>query len=222
MIKNYFEPRVQLQEVKTGRYVADIYNELGITEIQTRDFYRMREKLEYFLTLGRVTVVYPIPHEKWISWIDLETGTLGKRSKSPKRGRPWQIFHELYGIKYLLRHPNLSICALLIDMDEYRYLDGWSRDKKRGSSRCDRIPLSLHGELYINEPDDYLRFLPDGLDGAFCSRDFSALTGLGSRNVWEALEVLQYVGIIEKKGKKGNAIIYEKSESCGENHEVPL
>lgn len=209
-LKHYFEPCDQLHEIKVGKYVADIYNDLGITEIQTRAFYLMRAKLEYFLSICNVTVVHPIPHNKWITWVDIETGTLSKRSKSPKRGSIYDVFHELYGIKFLLNHPNLSVCVMLIDMDEYRYLNGWSRDKKRGSTRCNRIPLALEKEFYINCKEDYLELLPTQLPLQFTATEFSRLTKLNRRHSWEAIEVLKYVGAIKKIGKNGNAIIYEK------------
>ena len=42
-------------------YVADIYKDGEIIEIQTRQFNRMRGKLQAFLPLYPVTIVYPIP-----------------------------------------------------------------------------------------------------------------------------------------------------------------
>ena len=32
---------------------------------------------------------------------------------------------------------------LLIDIEEYKLLNGWSYDKKRGSVRYDRIPVGI-------------------------------------------------------------------------------
>ena len=36
----------------------------------------MREKLDAFLRLYPVTIVYPIPRYKWLIWIDEESGEL--------------------------------------------------------------------------------------------------------------------------------------------------
>ena len=52
MLKNYFEPDLSSQEVKIGNFIADIYNEEGIIEIQTRNFYKLKEKLQVFLSEG--------------------------------------------------------------------------------------------------------------------------------------------------------------------------
>ncbi len=58
-----------------------------------------------------------------------------------------------------LDNPNLHLCLVLIDADEYRLLNGWSRDRKKGSSRFDRIPVELVDELYIGGPADYRLFV---------------------------------------------------------------
>ena len=49
-----------------------------------------------------------------------------------------------------LDNPNLHLCLVLIDADEYLLLNGWSRDRKKGSSRFDRIPVELVDELYYS------------------------------------------------------------------------
>lgn len=59
-LKFYFEPDADLHEVGVGRYFADIRNEDGILEIQTRALYRLKPKLDAFLPLDAVTVVYPV------------------------------------------------------------------------------------------------------------------------------------------------------------------
>ena len=42
-----------------------------------------------------------------------------------------------------MAHENLTVKVVFLDMEEYRLLNGWSRDKKRGSHRYDRIPLDF-------------------------------------------------------------------------------
>ncbi|WMC92706.1 hypothetical protein [Kineothrix sp. MB12-C1] len=42
---------------------------------------KIRTKLEVFLERHPVTVVYPIPHTKWLIWIDEETGEFSKKEK---------------------------------------------------------------------------------------------------------------------------------------------
>ena len=162
ILKNYYEPDEDRHEIPIQNYVADIYAEGEIIEIQTRQFDKMRGKLGAFLPLYPVTIVYPIPHEKWIIWIDEESGTLSKRRKSPLKGNPYVIFPELYKIKMFLKDPNLRFRLVFLDMEEYKLLNGWSKDRKKGASRYDRIPTELVREMEITCPQDFLQFVQIG------------------------------------------------------------
>ena len=57
ILKNYYEPGEDKQEIPIENYVADIYADGEIIEIQTRQFNRMRDKLKAFLPLYPVTIV---------------------------------------------------------------------------------------------------------------------------------------------------------------------
>ena len=81
--EKYYAPDESTHEIPIGGCVADIYTGEEILEIQTRSFDRLREKLDRFLPLCPVTIVYPIPHEKRLIWIDEETGELSSPRKSP-------------------------------------------------------------------------------------------------------------------------------------------
>lgn len=212
VLKNYFEPRVEMQEVRIAGYVADIRSEQGIIEIQTRNFNQLREKLTAFLGMGPVTIVYPVPCLKWILWIDEETGETTLRRKSPKVGTPYMAFYELYKIKNFLLHSNLKLCIVMIDMEEYRLLNGWSLDRKKGSVRYDRIPVGLSDEVWIEKPEDYQKLIPDGLEEEFISKDYKAASGLSLSQAQTALQILSYAGVIEKTGKKGRSYCYRRRE----------
>lgn len=209
VLKQYFEPQTEKQEIKIGRYVADIVSENGIIEIQTRAFNNLRKKLESFLEFTDVTVVYPIPKTKWLCWIDKETGEVSKQRKSPKTGTIYDAFFELYKIKQLLTNPKLNFCFVMLELTEYRYLNGWSKDKKRGSSRCDRIPGNIDEIVYIRTINDYLKFLPENLPQNFTTKDYSKLTKLNLSSSQTALNVLNYIGTVKRVGKSGNMHLYE-------------
>ena len=66
VLKNYYAPDTDMHEIPIENFVADIYTGSEIVEIQTRSFNAMRRKLDAFLPLYPVTIVYPIPHEKWL------------------------------------------------------------------------------------------------------------------------------------------------------------
>lgn len=212
ILKNYFDPDEDHQEIPiSGNYIADIWDGNEIIEIQNGNFYKMRDKLKNFLASYRVRVVYPIPADKFITWIDPETGLTGKRNRSPKHGSFYEAFRELYRIRPLLSEPNLTIHLMLIDMEEYRVQDGWDRSGKRGSHRYDRIPMQLRSELILTCPQDYLAFLPYDLKEPFTSRDFAKSAGVRSAGFTTALQILTDLHVVERIGKKGRSYLYRIS-----------
>ena len=84
ILKLTFEPNTDFHEVKFLGSVADIKNGEGIIEIQTKDLFRLESKLEKFLAVSPVTVVIPLIREKYIRWIDTETGEITEPRKSPR------------------------------------------------------------------------------------------------------------------------------------------
>lgn len=209
ILKNYYEPDEDRQEIPVEKYVADIYTNGEIIEIQTRQFNKMRNKLTAFLPLYPVTIVYPIPFEKWIIWVDEETGELSRKRKSPVRGNPYIAFVELYKIKMFLKDPNLRIRLVLMNMEEYKLLNGWSRDKKRGASRYDRIPVELVQEIEIDCAQDYMQFVPSELEGEFTSKEFASAAHISVTLAQTVLNILYHVGIVTRTGKKGNQYLYD-------------
>lgn len=209
ILKNYYEPDEDKQEIPIENYVADIYTGDEIIEIQTRQFDRMRDKLSAFLPLYPVTIVYPVPREKWLIWIDEESGELSRRRKSPVKGNAYMAFMELYKIKMYLKDPNLRFKFVLLDMEEYRLLNGWSRDRKRGSSRYDRIPTRLVEEVEISCLQDYMQFVPYELQGEFTSKEFARAAHIHVTLAQTVLNILYHVGVLTRVGKKGNTYLYE-------------
>lgn len=211
VVKNFYAPDEDMQEIPIGNYVADIYTGKEIIEIQTRNFNSMRPKLESFLKEYPVTVVYPIPRRKYLSWIDEETGECSPKRKSPLTGSPYMAFPELYKIKMFLKYRNLHFRFLLMDMEEYRLLNGWSKDKKKGSCRYDRIPTELVEEVIIERPEDYVQFIPPELV-QFTSAEFAKAAHIRRPLAQTTLNILYEVGVVTRVGKKGNNYLYEVVE----------
>ena len=209
VFKNYYEPDEDKQEIPIENFIADIYNGREIIEIQTRQMNKMRDKLSAFLPLCPVTIVHPVPRQKWLIWIDEESGEMSTRRKSPRCGNPYDAFPELYKIKMFLKHPNLRIQIAMMDVEEYRLLNGWSRDKKKGSSRYDRIPLKLTEVVAIERPEDYLQFVPASLEDAFTTKDFAREAHISQSLAGTVLNILNYAEVIERVGKKGNYYLYQ-------------
>ncbi len=212
VMKLYYEPDEDYHEVPIEGYIADIYTGKRIIEIQNGNFNRLRPKLEAFLPLYPVTVVYPIPHHKWLIWMEEETGALSKRHKSPVTGNIYHAFPELYKIKQFLLHPNLSLAFPLIDLDEYRLLNGWSKNRKRGSSRYDRMPLLLFDEIRIECAEDFLQLVPYELDKPFTVKEFAQAARIKRDLSAVTLPLLTYIQILKRAGKRGREYLYEVNE----------
>ena len=107
VMKNYYAPDTDMHEIPIENFVADIFTGQEIIEIQTRAFYKMRRKLDAFLPLYPVTIVYPIPHIKWLSWIDEKTGRLRRNASHQRPEIP--IWHLLSSIRSALIY-QIQIC----------------------------------------------------------------------------------------------------------------
>lgn len=209
MMKLYYEPNEDYHEVPIEGYIADIYDGKRIIEIQNGNFNKLRPKLAAFLPLYPVTVVLPIPHCKWIIWMNEETGELSKKNKSPVTGSAYHAFPELYKIRQFLGNPNLSFAFPLIDMDEYRLLNGWSKNKKRGSSRYDRMPLALYDEVFIERLEDFMQFVPYELEEPFTIREFAKAAGIHRDLAAVAVPLLMQMQILARVGKRSREYLYE-------------
>ena len=209
ILKLYFEPDARYHEVKCGKLVADISNENGIIEVQTRAFNNLTKKLDAFLPLGNVTVVYAYPALKWLCWLDPDTGEITKKRRSTKRYTPCDAFYELYKIKKYLHEENLHFCLLGLEMEEIRLLNGWSNDKKRGSTRYERNPVKVIEILEIHSAADYKKMLPNTLPPVFTLKDLSSHARLSQKASSLAFRCLKELGVIEKCGQEGRKYLYK-------------
>lgn len=212
VLKNYYAPDTDMHEIPIANFVADIYTGSEIIEIQTRSFNNMRRKLTAFLPEYPVTIVYPIPHVKWLSWIDEETGETSPKRKSPKKGNPYQAFIELYKIRPFLKDKNLRFRFDLIDMEEYRLLNGWSKDKKKGSDRFDRIPTEFVEEVCVDCREDYMQFIPYNIPEHFTAKEFAKCAKIPVRLAQTVLLIMTDLEIVARIGKDGRSYLYQINE----------
>lgn len=210
VLKDYFDPDKTHQEIPFLGYVADIKNDFGIIEIQTGALNPLFAKLKAFLPECRVTLVHPLFAKKSVSWIDPKTGDISQRRNSPRKMTPFDGLCELYNIRSCVGDPNLHIRFPMMEIDEYRYRDGWSRDGRRGSHRYDRIPIRLFDIVCLDEKEDFLMFLPDKLrEIEFTTAEYAAAALKDKNSAYCALTVLAAEGVVEKCGKRGNSFLYK-------------
>lgn len=212
VLKLYYEPDEDKHEVAMSGYYADVYNDKGIIEIQTRQLNKLRDKLSVFLQDYHVTVVYPLPFNKWLSWVNPDNGEVQGRRKSPRHFTEYDAFYELYKIKSYLKNPNLSINLVLMDMEEYKLLNGWSYDKKRGSTRYDRVPVGIRRIVKFDRREDYMQLVPADLKEDFTVKDFAIAAGVSVEASRYTLNILNYLEIVKRTGRVKNGYVYNVTE----------
>ena len=205
---------------KARRMVADILRDGHVMEVQTGGFFPLKPKIAWYLTHTpcRVTVVHPIPAVKYLSWIDPADGSIISRSRSPKRGRVRDVAKELYWLSDFIGNPRLSVRILLLEVEEYRLADGWSKDKKRGSNRYERFPTALLGDVTLTTPADYAEyFLPPALSApdtagnypTFTAAVYAKATGIRGRATYSMIHLLEKLGLVaEQEEKAGRSKTY--------------
>jgi hypothetical protein len=175
ILKNTLEPNEAFQEVKYLGCVADIKNDSGIIEIQTASFQNLKPKLKKFLLNDKVCVVYPLPHIKYVKWINTETGQCAKRNRSPKKTSLFDTARELYKIRDFLLEENLTLKILYLEVEDYKLLNGYDKTKKRGAEKINRIPLSIIDEIEFCSLNDYFKLLPEGLPSSFTVKELAKI-----------------------------------------------
>ena len=207
----------QESDGRSRRVVADVLTDGEILEVQTGGFHPLRDKLAYYLTHTpyRVTVVHPIPAVHYLSWIDPADGGIISRRRSPKRGRVRDVARELYWLSEHVGNPRFAIRLLLLELEEYRIADGWSRDGKRGSNRYERFPIALLGDVTLATNDDYAAyFLPasirvrvddQGHPLPFTAAEYAKASGIRGRATYSMLRLLSKLGLIEETDKIGRS-----------------
>ena len=146
--------------------------EHGVIEIQSRSLFKLIPKLDAFLEACPVTVVHPLIGKKWVAWYTPE-GVPVSRTRAPGKLRLTDAVPELYALKYMLDNPRFHFCICVVEAEEQRLLDGVGKDRKRRSTRLDRIPLALMQEVHFDCPADYMQLFPVDVPEVFGSREIA-------------------------------------------------
>ena len=197
-LKRYYEPDEACREQSVGTFVADICKGDRIIEIQTRNLYSLRQKLDAYLAAGyRVTVVHPVAATRRSCRIDKD-GTVSEPRLVTKKGDFTSALRELYGLRAYLQKIDLRL--LLLDVTDYRKIG--QRD------RVDRVPNALLGQIYLCDVSDYASLLP-ALPATFTSKTLNDLLHVPSRQRNFTVGVFLAAGVIEPCGREGKTFYYQ-------------
>ena len=208
ILKRYFEPDPARHEIPLEGYIADIYGDAGVIEIQTSGFGALRNKLEVFLRHYPVTLVYPSAVKKRVVWTDPETGDMCVGSYRNRKSARYSVFAELLYISSFFAHPNLCVLNVLTAASDYKLLDGFGKDQKSRATKTDTVPDELLEIVPLKSLDDVLRMLPVSTGEAFTNAELEKIFGMRGRRLWAAVKFLENAGAIWRSGKKGNNLLY--------------
>lgn len=217
ILKKYFEPDSTYHEIKTNGFIADINRDGVITEIETSGFSGLRPKLGAYLPEYKVRLVYPLAEKKYVMWIDPDTSEISPRKKSPKKAGIYDLLYEMVYILPYIKDKNLTFVSPRLEVDEYRLLNGWSRDRKRGSTKYERMPTDILGFVEIATDDDFLAAIPEECAGEFTVPEFAKAAKIPRRQASGVVKVLAERGIVERTGKKGRAYLYKTNAQITKN-----
>ena len=208
------------KEIRIGNYIADVFREGEIFEIQSAHFGQLRRKLDSFLPDYPVHVIYPFAHCKMVHWVDPQTGEISASNKSPIKGSVYEAFPEFYRICSYLGHPNLILEVMLIDMD-------------------DVYPRALYQRVVLASREDFLNLIPDEVltmhrvrhgrtaEGeqaeaseveGFTTKELAAYLHVRRTKISFFITVMKKAGYIKELGKSGRAGVYGKVQER-EQHE---
>ena len=193
-----------------GHNIADCLKDNTVYEIQTESLFPVRKKLEFYLknTDYHVDIIFPIPSEKYLSWVEPESGDVHSSGKKCKRRTVADYARELNFVADYIDDPRVTLTLLYISETEYRFLDGKrSKDKKRGSTRIERVPEDLLFGEEFSQKRDFLSLLP--ASDRFTRKEYMKDKKIRSvRQMYSAISILLRFGFIVEDGKRGNAICY--------------
>ncbi len=196
-------------EVPVDGFVADILRGNIVIEIQTGSASGLERKLRTLLKRRQVRLVLPIPAERTIVHLD-ESNAVRRTRKSPQHGGAVDAFREFVFLRNLLGDTNLSIDALLIRETELRRGNTTCR-RRRGSVREERHLVEVVDCLSFHHPADYLAVIPTDLREPFTTADLARSIRQPRWMAQKIAYVLREMGVLTPSGKRGNAILYERS-----------
>jgi ribosomal protein S25 len=197
-------------EVTIDSYICDAVRENGeIVEVQTGSFAPLKDKVINLALYNKVRIVHPIIITKTIELYDEENILIRKR-KSPRKGKPWDLFKALLYAPELSITKNIIIEIVPIDLTEIRKDDGKGSWRRKGASVIDKIITASHESIILKTKKDYQFFVPFTKDELFTSADLAKKTKISPALAGKTLYTLMKIGFISRVEKKGRSWIYKK------------
>jgi len=199
-------------EVLVDGYLIDVVSQGELIEIQTGNFSAIKPKLTELSKNHPVRLVYPIAVEKWILKCPQAEGDAIQRRKSPKRGRPVEVFAELVSFPKLVLVPNFTLELVMIQEEEVRRYMGKRRWRNNGWETEERRLIKVLDQRDFRGPVPFAGLLPPDLPETFTTADIAARLAIPRWLAQKMAFCLREMGALGVVGKQGRSWLYTRSD----------
>jgi hypothetical protein len=201
-------------EVRYGKFRVDVVieDEHGeeLIEIQHGSLWAIRDKIQRLTRRHRVRIVKPIVRRKRLVKRNRKGGRVVDQRFSPKQGNWLDLFSELVYFTRAFPHRNLTIEALLVDVEEWRYPGRIRRGRQRWTTEDERL-LNVCDTRRLSTPDDLRQLVACPLPRPFHTADIAAALEIDRFKAQRLAYVLRQVGAAKTVGKQRGAWLYSWS-----------
>lgn len=196
-------------EVTLGDFRIDAIADDTLIEIQHGSLAAIRDKIRSLLDDHEVLVVKPIVHTKELVKLEAKGGEVLQRRRSPKRGDIFSLFDELVYFTTVFPHDNLTLEAVLVDVEEWRYPGHGRRRRRRSRDHQveDLRLIRVRKTVRFRDADDLLRLLPK-LPEPFHTGQLAEAMKIPRWDAQRIAYCLRETGAASAVGKQGNAWLY--------------
>jgi Fic family protein len=110
----------------------------------------------------------------------------------------------------MFRAASIALHALLKEQQEEVSDDGKGSWRRRGVSIKERNLLKFNDRILFETKADYLKILPEGLNGVFTNRESAKLAKISVRTARQITYCLRKTGVIQLAGKNGRELVFQK------------
>jgi signal recognition particle subunit SEC65 len=209
--RRYTDPDDLRIEVQHGRYRIDAVRGGELVEVQHGSLAAIRDKIRALLGAHRVRVVKPIVASKLLVKRSREQGRIVSRRLSPKRQTMLALFDELVYFTGVFPHARLTLEALLVDIEEWRYPGHGRRRRWRADDYVveDQKLCSVVDSRLLKTAADLRALVDCDLPAAFHTADLAAALGVPRHLAQRVAYCLRETGAARAVGKRGNAHLYQ-------------
>jgi hypothetical protein len=209
----YTDPDNLRIEVRHGHYRIDAMRGDELVEIQHGSLAAIRDKIRTLLANHRVRVVKPIVASKLLVKRSGKQGKIIDRRLSPKRQTLLALFDELVYFTKVFPHPRLTLEAVLIDAEEWRYPGHGRRRRWRADDYVveDQKLCAVVDSCRLTTAADLRQLLNCDLPAIFHTANLATALGVPRHFAQRIAYCLRETGAARPVGKSGNTHLYEWS-----------